>query len=142
MKDGLDRNDQTREVIGKVAMRIGIIGAGVSGLVAAYRLNEEHDVTVFEANNYIGGHTNTIAVEENGKEINVDTGFIVFNDRTYPNFISLIDELGVASQKTQMSFSVRCEQTGLEYRGADLNGLFAQRKNLVNPRFLLSLIHI
>ena len=136
MKDGLDRNDQTREVIGKVAMRIGIIGAGVSGLVAAYRLNEEHDVTVFEANNYIGGHTNTIAVEENGKEINVDTGFIVFNDRTYPNFISLIDELGVASQKTQMSFSVRCEQTGLEYRGADLNGLFAQRKNLVNPRFL------
>lgn len=117
-------------------MRIGIIGAGISGLTAAFRLYDEHDVSVFEANNYIGGHTNTITVEEDDKTVNVDTGFIVFNDRTYPNFISQMDELGVTSQETQMSFSVRCEQTGLEYRGADLNGLFAQRKNLLNPRFL------
>ena len=117
-------------------MRIGIIGGGISGLTAAYRLSPEHEVTVFEANDYIGGHTNTIAVDEDERTIDVDTGFIVFNDRTYPNFIALMDELGVASQKTQMSFSVRCEQTGLEYRGADFNGLFAQRKNLFSQKYL------
>ena len=116
-------------------MKIGIIGAGISGLVAAEKLRHLHDVTVFEAGSYIGGHTNTIDVETPDGLLAVDTGFIVFNDRTYPNFIALLDRLGVPSQDTIMSFSVKCERTGLEYRGADLNGLFAQRRNLLNPKF-------
>ena len=116
-------------------MKIGIIGAGISGLVAAEKLRHSHDVTVFEAGSYIGGHTNTIDVETPYGPLAVDTGFIVFNDRTYPNFIALLDRLGVPSQDTIMSFSVKCERTGLEYRGADLNGLFAQRRNLLNPKF-------
>ncbi|MEM9943942.1 MAG: FAD-dependent oxidoreductase, partial [Planctomycetota bacterium] len=117
-------------------MKIGIIGSGISGLTAGYHLHKHHDVTVFEAGHYIGGHTNTIDVEESGKTIAVDTGFIVFNDRTYPNFIRMMDDLGVDSQPTRMSFSVRCERTGLEYRGADLDGLFAQRSNLFSPKYL------
>ena len=116
-------------------MKIGIIGAGISGLVAAEKLRHSHDVTVFEAGSYIGGHTNTIDVETPNGPLAVDTGFIVFNARTYPNFIALLDRLGVPSQDTIMSFSVKCERTGLEYRGADLNGLFAQRRNLLNPKF-------
>ena len=121
-------------------MRIAIIGGGISGLVAGYHLHAEHDITLFEANSQIGGHTNTVDVVGRNlvgaaAEFAVDTGFIVFNDRTYPNFIRLMGELGVASQKTRMSFSVSCERTGLEYRGGDLNGLFAQRRNLLNPGF-------
>jgi len=116
-------------------MKIAIIGAGISGLVAAESLRQTHDVTVFEAGSYIGGHTNTIDVDTPDGPLAVDTGFIVFNDRTYPNFIAMLDRLGVASQDTIMSFSVKCERTGLEYRGADLNGLFAQRRNLLNPKF-------
>jgi len=117
-------------------MRVAIIGGGVSGLVTGYRLHKQHDVTLFEANDYVGGHTNTIDVENDEGQFAIDTGFIVFNDRTYPNFIALMDELKVASQPTRMSFSVSCEKTGLEYRGADFNGLFAQRRNLFNPSFL------
>ena len=117
-------------------MKIAIIGAGISGLVAAYKLQSSHKVTIFEANAYLGGHTNTITVNENDRQFGVDTGFIVFNDRTYPNFISLLDEWGVESQKTVMSFSVKCDRTGLEYRGADFGGLFAQKRNLFNPKFL------
>ena len=116
-------------------MRIGIIGSGISGLVAARQLATDHDVCVLEAADYIGGHTHTIDVESNGENHAVDTGFIVFNDRTYPNFVRLMNELGVGSQATTMSFSVRCERSGLEYRGADPGGLFAQRKNLFNWRF-------
>lgn len=117
-------------------MRVAIIGGGVSGLVTGYRLHKQHDVTLFEANHYVGGHTNTIDIENDEGQFAIDTGFIVFNDRTYPNFIALMDELKVASQPTRMSFSVSCEKTGLEYRGADFNGLFAQRRNLFNPKFL------
>jgi predicted NAD/FAD-binding protein len=117
-------------------MRVAIIGGGVSGLVTGYRLHKQHDVTLFEANDYVGGHTNTIDIENDEGQFAIDTGFIVFNDRTYPNFIALMDELKVASQPTRMSFSVSCEKTGLEYRGADFNGLFAQRRNLFNPKFL------
>lgn len=123
-------------------MRVAIIGGGISGLVTGYRLYKNHDVTLFEANDYIGGHTNTIDVENDEGHFAVDTGFIVFNDRTYPNFIALMDELKVPSQPTRMSFSVSCEKTGLEYRGADFSGLFAQRRNLFNPRFLKLLLDL
>lgn len=116
-------------------MNIAIVGAGIAGLTAARLLNRDHQVTVFEAQKRIGGHTNTIDVETKEGHFAIDTGFIVFNDRTYPNFIRLMEELGVPSQKTIMSFSVKCASTGLEYRGADPQGLFAQRRNLVNPTF-------
>lgn len=116
-------------------MNIAIIGGGISGLTAAYHLCDRHDITLIEANDYVGGHTNTVNVELDGQHYAIDTGFIVFNDRTYPSFCRLMEELDVASQPTSMSFSVRCDQTGLEYRGADLNGLFAQRRNLFRPGF-------
>ena len=116
-------------------MKVAIIGAGISGLTAAYRLNRAHDVTVFEANDYPGGHTNTVNVELDGEFHAIDTGFIVFNDRTYPNFIALLNELNVKSLPTSMSFSVRCDSANLEYNGSSLNGLFSQRKNLIRPAF-------
>ena len=115
-------------------MKIAIVGAGISGLVVAHRLHQHHDVTVFEANDYIGGHTNTFDVPTPTGSLPVDTGFIVFNDWTYPNFIELLDELKVQSQPAEMSFSVRT-QAGLEYNGHSLNTLFAQRRNLLNLRF-------
>ncbi len=117
-------------------MRIAVIGSGISGLVAAYHLNRTHDVTVFEAGDYIGGHTHTVDVEHEGRGYAIDTGFIVYNDWTYPNFIRLLDELEVPWQPSQMSFSVRCEKSGLEYNGTNLNSLFAQRSNLARPSFL------
>ncbi|HTN74178.1 MAG TPA: FAD-dependent oxidoreductase [Pirellulaceae bacterium] len=123
--------DQTKQP----PMKLAIIGAGISGLVAAYRLHREHDITVFEANDYVGGHTNTIPIELDGEHHAIDTGFIVYNDWTYPNFIALLDELGVASQPTKMSFSVRDDRSGLEYNGESLNTLFAQRRNLLRPSF-------
>lgn len=116
--------------------RIAVIGSGISGLCSAYLLSREHEVTLYEANNYLGGHTNTEDVALNGRVYPVNTGFIVFNDWTYPNFINLMEQLGVASEKSDMSFSVRCENTGLEYNGTNLNSLFAQRLNLFKPRFL------
>ncbi len=105
-------------------------------MVAAYRLSREHDVTVYESGDYVGGHTHTVDVECAGRRYAVDTGFIVFNDRTYPHFSALLEELGVARQPSDMSFSVRCERTGLEYNGTSVNALFAQRRNLLRPSFL------
>ena len=116
-------------------MNIAIIGAGISGLTAAWELHHDHTLTIFEANDYIGGHTHTVEVEVQGQRYAVDTGFIVFNDWTYPNFIALLEQLGVTAQPTLMSFSVRCERTGLEYNGENLNTLFAQRRNLFRPSF-------
>lgn len=116
-------------------MKIAIIGAGISGLTAAWRLHRDHDITVFEANSYPGGHTNTVDVELDGEQHAVDTGFIVFNDWTYPRFISLLEELNVDWLPTSMSFSVRCDSANLEYNGSSLNGLFAQRSNLLRPSF-------
>jgi len=118
-------------------MKIAIVGSGVSGLVAAHHLHREHDITVFEAGPYVGGHTNTVDAADpaTGGTIPVDTGFIVFNERTYPNFIALMRELGVAWQDSDMSFSVKCDATGLEYNGTSFDALFAQRSNLVRPRF-------
>jgi uncharacterized protein len=117
-------------------MKIAIVGAGISGLTAWYLLRRKHDVTVYEAADWIGGHTHTVDVADGAGKLPVDTGFIVFNERTYPNFIKLLAALGVESQKSDMSFSVRCEASGLEYNGTSLDTLFAQRRNLVRPRFL------
>ena len=116
--------------------RIAVVGSGIAGLCSAYLLSREHEVTLFEANNYLGGHTHTEDVLLNGHHYAVNTGFIVFNDWTYPNFIKLMDQLGVQSEESDMSFSVRCENTDLEYNGTSLNSLFAQRKNIFKPHFL------
>jgi predicted NAD/FAD-binding protein len=121
-------------------MRIAVIGTGISGMVAAYLLCQDHDVVVFEANDYIGGHTNTIDVELNGANHRVDTGFIVFNKENYPNFVKLMELLGVNYQPSNMSFSVQCELTGLEYCPSTLNSLFAQRRNLLRPSFYRMLL--
>src|SRR5450755_2952503 len=123
-------------------MRIAIIGSGISGMVAAYHLSQGHAVTVYEAGSHVGGHTHTVDVEFAGRQYAIDTGFIVFNDWTYPNFISLLDELEVPWQPSDMSFSVRCGKTGLEYNGTSLNSLFAQRRNLLRPSFLKMVVDI
>ena len=116
-------------------MRIAIIGGGISGLVSAYLLHGEHEVTVFEANDYIGGHTHTVDVEREGKQYSVDTGFIVFNEVTYPNFVKLIRRLGVAYQSSVMTFSLKSEPEGKEYSAHNLNTIFGQRRNLLDPSF-------
>ena len=117
-------------------MKIAIIGSGISGLTCAYMLNRKHDITIFEKNDYIGGHTHTHEIEHNGIKWNVDSGFIVYNERTYPNFINILDRLGVERQLTRMGFSVKSEKNDLEYAGHSLNGLFAQRSNLFRPSFI------
>jgi len=116
-------------------MRIAVIGTGISGMVAAHLLCEDHELVVFEANDYIGGHTNTIDVELNGTNYAVDSGFIVFNEHTYPNFVKLMKRLGVAWQLSNMSFSVQSEKTDLEYSPSTMSSLFAQRSNLLRPSF-------
>ena len=116
-------------------MKLAIIGSGISGLTLAHHLHQQHDITIFEANSYIGGHTHTHAIDLFGQNYQVDTGFIVFNDRTYPNFINMLNELKVGWQPSNMSFSVRNETTGLEYNGTTLNSLFAQRSNFLKPSF-------
>lgn len=116
-------------------MKIAIIGSGIAGNTIAYHLHKQHDITVFEAESHIGGHTHTHQIQHEGRGMSVDTGFIVFNDRTYPNFIALLEALNVKWRTSSMSFSVRCENTGLEYNGTTLNSLFAQRLNLFRPSF-------
>ena len=116
-------------------MKIAIIGTGIAGNVIAYKLRQEHDIAVFESGLHVGGHTNTVDVYENGRQYAVDTGFIVFNDRTYPNFIRLLDEIGQESQPSEMGFSVQAEDGEIEYSGSSLNSLFAQRRNIVRPPF-------
>ena len=116
-------------------MRIAIIGSGIAGNVLAHHLYKQHDITIFEANSHSGGHTHTHGIDIDGQNINVDTGFIVFNDRTYPQFNALIHELKVPWQPSHMSFSVRNEATGLEYNGTTINSLFAQRSNFFKPQF-------
>ncbi len=116
-------------------LKIAIVGAGISGLSAAYYLDRRHHLTVYESAPRIGGHTATVEVTADGRRYAVDTGFIVYNDWTYPRFIELLDELGVAGKPTEMSFSVRCDDSGIEYGGSNLNTLFAQRRNLLRPAF-------
>ena len=117
-------------------MKVAIIGTGIAGNVAAYHLNKRHDITVFEANSYVGGHTNTIDVETESGPLPVDTGFIVFNNRTYPNFNELLAEIEVPFHDSDMSFSVRSDAANLEYNGSSLDGLFAQRRNAIRPSFI------
>jgi len=116
-------------------MKVAIIGTGISGLTAAYLLNRNHDITVYEAADWVGGHTHTVDVSVNGRAYAIDTGFIVFNDWTYPNFIALLKQLDVSFKPTEMSFSVCDPQTRTEYNGNNLNSLFAQRSNLFSPTF-------
>ena len=116
-------------------MRIAIIGSGISGLTAAYLLNHDHEITLYEANDHIGGHTHTHDIEIEGKIWAVDSGFIVYNERTYPNFIRILDELGVERKPTRMGFSVKSVSNDLEYAGHSLDGLFSQRRNLIRPSF-------
>jgi uncharacterized protein len=116
-------------------MKIAIIGSGIAGLTSAYLLNRSHDISVFEAGDWIGGHTHTVDVQVDGQGYAVDTGFIVFNDWTYPNFIRLLSQLGVGFKATEMSFSVNDPVSGVEYNGHSLNSLFAQRRNLLSPKF-------
>lgn len=117
-------------------MKVAVIGTGIAGNVAAHHLHRDHDITVFEANDYIGGHTCTVDVVTDHGNLPVDTGFIVFNNRTYPNFVRLLDELDVPSQDSEMSFSVKQAAPDFEYNGSNLDGLFAQRSNLLRPSFI------
>ncbi|QHJ11147.1 hypothetical protein FX988_01375 [Paraglaciecola mesophila] len=118
-----------------MSKRIAIVGSGISGLTCGHLLHKNHDITIFEANDYIGGHTATKDVTIKGRDYAIDTGFIVFNDWTYPHFIKLMNKLGVKSQPTEMSFSVKNETQNIEYNGNTINSLFAQRRNIFRPLF-------
>jgi len=117
-------------------MKIAIIGSGISGLTSAYLLHKKHDITLFESNNYIGGHTNTITVnDENNNQLNVDTGFIVYNNDTYPNFVKILNKLKVETQPSTMSFSLSCERSGMEYGTGNLKALFGNKSNIISFKF-------
>jgi len=115
--------------------RIAVVGAGISGLATAWLLSRRYDVTLFEAGAYLGGHTHTVEVTLEGRTHPVDTGFLVFNEATYPNLIALFDHLGVASVETEMSFAVSLEQPDLEWAGSNLATIFGQKRNLLSRRF-------
>ena len=116
--------------------RIAIIGTGIAGMGAAYYLHRDHDITVFEADDRIGGHTNTVYVSEGNASIPIDTGFIVFNNKTYPRLTALFRELNVQVKKTDMSFAAQIVHENLEYCGSSLNKLFAQRRRIFSPRYI------
>ena len=128
-------NDLTVFIRGVETLRIAVVGSGVAGLTAAWLLADRHDVTVFEADSRLGGHTHTVSIDFADRRYALDTGFIVYNERNYPHFSRLLARLGVATQPSDMSFSVRSDRTGWEYCGSGLNGLFAQRRNLARPAF-------
>lgn len=122
--------------------RLAIIGTGIAGMGCAHLLQKQYDLTIYEQNDYIGGHTNTITVDEDGETIYIDTGFMVFNYVTYPHLCRLFETIGAPVQKSDMSFSVQYRPTGLEYCGSGINGLFAQRKNIFSPRYIKMLLQI
>lgn len=121
---------------------VAVIGGGISGLTAAYALRDHAHVTLFESNSYIGGHTHTVDIEVDGTQVAVDTGFLVYNERTYPNLIRLFDELDVTTVESDMSFSVCLPELNIEWAGTNLNTVFAQRRNLLRPRFIRMLLDI
>ena len=121
---------------------LAIIGTGIAGMGCAHALHKKYDLTIFEKNDYVGGHTNTITIDEEGKPVHIDTGFMVFNHVTYPHLTKLFKELNVPTMPTDMSFSVQHQQSGLEYCGSGLNGLFAQRKNLLSIKHIHMLFQI
>ena len=123
-------------------MKLAVVGSGISGLVCAHLLHRDHDLTLYEAGGHVGGHTLTSRIEADGEEHWVDAGFIVYNEANYPNFVRLLDRLGVATQTSDMSFSVRDDRDDLEYCGTSLATLFAQRRNLLRPSFLRMLADI
>jgi predicted NAD/FAD-binding protein len=129
----------SREAPGR---RVAIIGSGVSGLVAARLLHQHHEVTVFEADARLGGHANTVTIHLDGRDLPVDTGFLVYNERNYPGFVRLLEQLGVATQPSDMSFSVADERTGVQWRGTNLDTVFAQRRRAADPRFLRMLADV
>lgn len=123
-------------------MRLAIIGTGIAGLGCAYFLNSKYDLTLYEKNDYAGGHTNTVTIQEGGAPVSIDTGFMVYNKVTYPNLTRLFEELGVSVKPSPMSFSVQHLPSGLEFSGSSVNHLFAQRRNLLRPRFWRMLAQI
>ena len=125
-----------------MALRIAVIGSGISGLAAAWLLTRRHAVTLFEANTYLGGHTHSVDVRLGGVTHPVDTGFLVFNRETYPNLVRLFDTLGIIGTKSEMSFSLSLEEPAIEWSGTRLGTLFAQPRNLLRPRFLRMLREI
>jgi predicted NAD/FAD-binding protein len=122
--------------------KLAIIGTGIAGMGCGHFLHKKYDITLFEQDNYIGGHTNTVTVDEDGTPVHMDTGFMVFNFETYPHLCQLFDEIKAPVKKTEMSFSVQHTATGLEYCGSGLNGLFAQRRNIFNLRYIQMLMQI
>lgn len=122
--------------------KIAIIGTGIAGMGCGHLLKDKYDIHLFEKNDYIGGHTNTISVDENGTNVFMDTGFMVFNFETYPHLCKLFDEIKAPIKKTDMSFSVQFVPNKLEYCGSGLNGLFAQRKNIFSPKYISMLYQI
>ena len=120
---------------GQTQRRVAVIGSGIAGLSAAWALTQHAQVTLFEANDYFGGHTNTVDVELEGRRFGVDTGFLVFNERTYPLLIQMFEQLDVTVAASDMSFSVQSPGQGLEWSGSNLNSVFAQRRNLLRPAF-------
>ena len=117
-------------------LKIAIIGSGISGLTSAYILNKKHEITIYEKNDYIGGHTHTHKIPENNTTFNVDSGFIVYNENTYPNFIRLLDLLNVERQHSNMGFSVKTSYKDFEYSGNSIGSIFAKKSNMFNPYFL------
>ena len=127
---------------GGIVKRVAVVGSGIAGLATAHALTGEAQVTLYEAGDYFGGHTHTVDVTLDGVTHGVDTGFLVFNERTYPNLIRLFGELGVVTSPSDMSFSVQVGQQGLEWSGSSLDTVFAQRRNLLRPRFWRMLAQI
>jgi predicted NAD/FAD-binding protein len=122
--------------------KLAIIGTGVAGMGCGHFLHQKYDITLFEELNYVGGHTNTVTVDEDGTDVFIDTGFMVFNYETYPNLCALFKEIDAPVKKTDMSFSVQYLPSNLEYAGSSVNHLFAQRRNIFNPKYLKMLMQI
>lgn len=123
-------------------LKIAIIGSGIAGMGCAHFLHQKYDITLFEELDYVGGHTNTVTVDEDGKPVFIDTGFMVFNYETYPNLCELFKEIAAPVKKTDMSFSVQYLPSKLEYAGSSMRHLFAQKRNIFNPSFLKMLMQI